>query len=95
MKKINWDKCNGRFVSADHPLKSGKLPTPDDINIGNTVKAIYKCINCFLEILEAIDGANFKATVLRIESGNIPPEEMAVGDIVTINRQYVCSLFAD
>ena len=92
MKQINWDNCECRGVIGDYPTENGRMLVPDDsVEKGMNVSARYKGMTVILEINQQIGGQKFSATVSSIE-GHEQLIDLHSGDIVEIERQYICWL---
>ena len=93
MKKINWDNCECRGVIGGYPPENGRMLLPDNnVEQGMNVSAIYNGVTVMLEIKAEIGNQIFSATVSSIE-GHEQPTDLHSGDIVEIERQYICWLF--
>jgi hypothetical protein len=87
MKTVDWGKCknNGTMDTLDPCSK---------IITGMQVSARYGNSDVYMDITDDTKDDIFLAVIKFFEPVNIdPPKDLAVGDIVQINRENICWVF--
>jgi len=89
VKTVDWGKCKGSGAI-------GTLDPSPKITKGMRVSGRYGNSDVYMDITDDTKGDNFLAVVECFEPVNIdPPKDLAVGDIVEINRENICWVFID
>jgi len=85
VKKPKWDNCDrqgvsgGTFPNIDEPLKKGM-----------TITGKFKGKNINMRITDVKSSAVFEAEIIDIEQNATTHDDLSIGDIVEISREFVC-----
>jgi len=95
MEKVKWEKCLGHAVTESYPPPDGKMRNPfDPVDTGMHISAKYAGLDVHLRIQDATNQQKLVAEVLYFEPVHAEkPKNLNEGDIVVIDRDYVCCIY--
>lgn len=96
MKTVNWENGNKGIIGS-HPPKNGKISKPNSkIEKNMHVAAKYKNLDVHLRIIDEPSPNVFEASIMYFEPVLAEnPDDLSVGDKVSVNRSNICFIFEE